>query len=165
MDENPERIPVIVAESYDLIARRVARRIAEIIHDRREAGRMPVLGLATGSTPIGVYRELIRMHREEGLDWSQVRTFNLDEYYPMSPDSVHSYHRFMWENLFDHVNIDPRNVYIPRGDLPRDGVNAHCRDYERAIADAGGREHDLIAASQVFRAENVIEPIAPTRVN
>ena len=148
MDENTERIPVIVAESYDLIARRVARRIAEIIRDRREAGRMPVLGLATGSTPIGVYRELIRMHREEGLDWSQVKAFNLDEYYPMSPDSVHSYRRFMWENLFDHVNIEPRNVHIPRGDLPRDAVDAHCRDYERAIADAGGIDFQILGIGQ-----------------
>lgn len=148
MDDNPERIPVIVTESYDAIATRVARRIAEIIRDRRDTGRVPVLGLATGSTPIGVYRELIRMHREEGLDWSQVKTFNLDEYYPMSPDSVHSYRRFMWENLFDHVNIDPRNVHILQGDLPRDAVNAHCRDYEQAIADAGGIDFQILGIGQ-----------------
>src|SRR5207247_6713335 len=103
--ENPERIPVVVAEAYDDLARRIARRMAEIIRERAAAGRGAVLGLATGSTPIGVYRELMRLHREEGLDWSQVVTFNLDEYYPMAPDSLHSYHRFMWENLFEHVNI------------------------------------------------------------
>ncbi len=148
MDENPERIPVIVSESYDLIAKRVARRIAEIIHGRGGAGRVPVLGLATGSTPIGIYRELVRMHREEGLDWSRVKTFNLDEYYPMLPDSVHSYHRFMWEHLFDHVNIDPRNVHIPRGDLPRDEIDDHCRDYERAIADAGGIDFQILGIGQ-----------------
>ncbi len=148
MVDNPERIPVIVVESYDAIATRVARRIAEIIRDRHDTGRIPVLGLATGSTPIGVYRELIRMHREEGLDWSRVKAFNLDEYYPMSPDSVHSYRRFMWENLFDHVNIDPRNVHIPQGDLPRDAVPAHCREYEEAIADAGGIDFQILGIGQ-----------------
>ncbi|HKQ20284.1 MAG TPA: 6-phosphogluconolactonase, partial [Candidatus Eisenbacteria bacterium] len=99
MRDGPERIPVQVGEEHDDIARLVANRIAETIRRRREAGHGAVLGLATGSTPIGVYRELVRMHRNEGLDWSGVRTFNLDEYYPMPPDSVHSYHRFMWENL------------------------------------------------------------------
>jgi len=116
MREAPERIPVVVAETYE----QLARRIAAVIRERAEAGRPAVLGLATGSTPIGIYRELIRLHREEGLDFSHVVTFNLDEYYPMSPGSLHSYHRFMWENLFDQVNVDPRNVHIPRGDLPRE---------------------------------------------
>jgi glucosamine-6-phosphate deaminase len=148
MDDNPERIHVVIPESYDALAKQVARRISEIIRDRREAGQVPVLGLATGSTPIGVYRELIRIHREEGLDWSQVRTFNLDEYYPMSPDSVQSYRRFMSENLFDHVNIDPQNVHIPRGDLPRDKVQAHCDDYEQAIADAGGIDFQILGIGQ-----------------
>ena len=148
MDESPERIPVIVAESYDLIAKLIARRIAEIIRNRREAGRTAVLGLATGSTPIGVYRELIRLHRDEGLDWSNVVTFNLDEYYPMSPDSPHSYHRFMWENLFHQVNIDPKNVHIPRGDLPREEIHAHCQGYEQAIAAAGGIDFQILGIGQ-----------------
>ncbi len=148
MPDNPERIPVVVAESYDVIAQRIARRIAEIIRRRREAGQRAALGFATGSTPIGVYRELIRMHREKGLDWSDVVAFNLDEYYPMSPDSLHSYHRFMWENLFEHVNIDPRNVHIPRGDLPRDEVHEHCADYEHAIADAGGIDFQILGIGQ-----------------
>ncbi len=148
MEENPERIPVIVADSYDLIARMVARRIAEVIRDADAAGRSAVLGLATGSTPIGVYRELIRMHLEEGLDFSRVRTFNLDEYYPMPPGSLHSYHRFMRENLFDHVNIDPRNVRVPRGDLPRDEIEAHAREYEQAILDAGGIDFLILGLGQ-----------------
>src|SRR5882672_10638037 len=116
--EGPERIPILVAETYDAIARRIAERIAEIVRDRRRAGTRAVLGLATGSTPIGIYRELIRMHREEGLDFSDVVTFNLDEYYPMRPDSIHSYHRFMRENLFNHINVRPENIHIPRGDVP-----------------------------------------------
>src|SRR5437867_8465222 len=119
-----ERVPVVIAE-YDEISRRIARRIADVINDKRKFGTHAVLGLATGSTPIGIYRELARLHREEGLDFSDVVTFNLDEYYPMRPDSLHSYHRFMRENLFEHVNIDPRNVHIPRGDIPRHRIEAH----------------------------------------
>jgi glucosamine-6-phosphate deaminase len=148
MRDIPERIPVVVEETYEAIARTIAQRIAGIIRSRRAAGSRAVLGLATGSTPIGVYRELIRLHREEGLDWSDVVTFNLDEYYPMAPGSLHSYHRFMWENLFDHVNVDRRNVHIPRGDVPREGIEAHCREYERAIAEAGGIDFQILGIGQ-----------------
>ncbi len=148
MQENPERIPVLVEETYDQIARRVARRIADLVRSRHEAGRKTVLGLATGSTPIGIYRELIRLHREEGLDFSGVVTFNLDEYYPMEPTSLHSYHRFMWENLFEHVNIEPRNVHIPRGDVPRGRIEEHALEYERAIEDAGGIDFQILGIGQ-----------------
>jgi glucosamine-6-phosphate deaminase len=148
MREIPEQIPTLVLDAYDDIARRVAGRIAELIRGPREAGPKVVLGLATGSTPVGIYRELIRLHREEGLDFSNVVTFNLDEYYPMAPDSLHSYHRFMWENLFEHVNIRPENVHIPRGDIPRDQIEAHCGDYERAIADAGGIDFQILGIGQ-----------------
>jgi glucosamine-6-phosphate deaminase len=146
--EGFERIPVFVADTYEDLAVGIARRMAEIVRARQREGVSPVLGLATGSTPIGVYRELIRLHRDEGLDFSNVVTFNLDEYHPMSPDSVHSYHRFMAENLFDHVNIDPRNVHIPRGDLPRSALEAHGRDYELAIAKAGGIDFQILGIGQ-----------------
>ena len=138
-----ERVPLVIVE-YDAIAERLARRIAEIITERRAAGSHAVLGLATGSTPIGIYRELIRMHREEGLDFSDVVTFNLDEYYPMKPDSIHSYHRYMWENLFSHINIRPENVHIPRGDVSRELVDDECVAYEQAIRDAGGIDLQLL---------------------
>src|SRR5688500_7684922 len=128
-----ERVPVVIAE-YDDIARIVALRIAEVIAHRRGEGRAPVLGLATGSTPIGVYRELIRMHRAGTLDFSDVVTFNLDEYYPMRPDSIHSYYRYMWENLFDHINIRPENVHIPNGAVPRDNLHAETEAYEERSA-------------------------------
>ena len=100
----PERIPAIVEADHLEIARRIAARIADLIRERNRGGRFAVLGLATGSTPIGVYRELIRLHREEKLDFSRVETFNLDEYFPMAADSVHGFRRFMWENFFEHVN-------------------------------------------------------------
>jgi glucosamine-6-phosphate deaminase len=144
MRETPERLPVTIADSYDALCRTVAERIAALI---RRPGPT-VLGLATGSTPVGIYRELIRMHRDLGLDWSRVVTFNLDEYFPMSPESLHSYHRFMWENLFEHVNISPENVHIPRGNLPRNAVEAHCAEYERRIADAGGIDFQILGIGQ-----------------
>ncbi|HEX2187249.1 MAG TPA: glucosamine-6-phosphate deaminase [Longimicrobiaceae bacterium] len=138
-----ERVPVVIVE-YDEIARTVAHRIAEVMRAKREAGGTPVLGLATGSTPIGIYRELIRMHREEGLDFSDVVTFNLDEYYPMDPESIHSYHRYMWENLFEHINVRRENVHLPRGDVPREEVEAHCEAYERAVRDHGGIDFQIL---------------------
>ena len=115
-----ERIRTVVVEDHDELGRLVANRIAGVVRTRRAAGKPTVLGLATGSTPIGVYRELIRMHREEGLSFSDVVSFNLDEYYPMDPGSIHSYHRFMWENLFGEIDIRRDNVHIPRGDVPRE---------------------------------------------
>src|SRR5262245_21679709 len=101
-----EKIRTIVVDDHEHIARLVANRIATLIREREAAGERAVLGLATGSTPIGVYRELIRMHREEGLSFRHVVSFNLDEYFPMAKDSIHSYQRFMWENLFSHIDID-----------------------------------------------------------
>jgi len=139
-----EKIRTIVVDDHEHIARLVANRIATLITEKQAAGERTVLGLATGSTPIGVYRELIRMHREEGLSFNDVITFNLDEYYPMRPDSIHSYHRFMWENLFAHIDISPRNVHIPRGDVPREDVDDECRRYEDAIARAGGIDFQIL---------------------
>ncbi len=110
-----ERIPTVVLDDPTELARTVAARIASVIREKTAAGGHAVLGLATGSTPVGVYRELIRMHRDEGLSFATVETFNLDEYYAVDPGSIHSYHRFMWENLFSHVDIDPGNVHIPDG--------------------------------------------------
>ncbi len=134
----------VVVHDYDDIGRLVAGRIAALLRARAAAGQRAVLGLATGSTPIGVYRELIRLHREEGLSFAHVVTFNLDEYYPMSPESMHSYHRFMWEHLFSHIDIDRANVHIPRGDVPREAVTEEARRYESLIRAAGGIDLQLL---------------------
>ena len=138
-----ERVAVQVLE-HDQIAMVLAGRIAALVRARAAEGRAAVLGLATGSTPIGIYRELIRLHAEEGLDFSHVVSFNLDEYYPMSPESIHSYHRYMWENLFAHINIRPENVHIPAGEVPREQVERYCRDYEAAIQAHGGIDFQLL---------------------
>ncbi|HEX2717539.1 MAG TPA: glucosamine-6-phosphate deaminase, partial [Gemmatimonadaceae bacterium] len=139
-----ERIRTIVVDDHEGIARLVASRIATLIREKAAANEIAVLGLATGSTPIGVYRELIRMHREEGLSFEHVVTFNLDEYYPMRPDSVHSYVRYMWENLFEHIDIPKENVHIPQGDVSRDRVDEQCRRYEDAIRRAGGIDFQIL---------------------
>ena len=139
-----ERIRTVIVDDHDDIGRLVAGRIVEVIRTTRAAGRRSVLGLATGSTPIGAYRELIRMHRDEGLSFADVIAFNLDEYYPMDPGSIHSYHRFMWENLFSQLDIPSTSVHIPRGDVRRDEVELECRRYEEAIRAAGGIDLQLL---------------------
>lgn len=144
MPQGTERIEVVIVESHLDIARKVASRVAEVILEKQERGEPAVLGFATGSTPVGVYRELIRRHLEDGLSFRRVLAFNLDEYYPMDPESPHSYHRYMRENFFGHVDIDPANVHIPRGDIPRDMVESHCREYEQAIRDAGGIDFQIL---------------------
>src|SRR5690554_1091202 len=98
-----ERVPVLIFEQPDQMSYQVARRIANLIDEHRAVGQNFVIGLPTGSTPIGVYQHLIRMHREEGLDLSNVVTFNLDEYYPVDPKSLQSLNRYIRENFFDHV--------------------------------------------------------------
>src|SRR5919197_1855566 len=139
-----ERIRTLVVDDHEHIARLVANRIATLVREKDAAGEMAVLGLATGSTPIGVYRELIRKHREEGLSFRHVVTFNLDEYYPMPKESIHSYHRFMWENLFSHIDIRPENVHIPEGSIPRERVEEFCRRYEDQMARAGGIDFQIL---------------------
>ncbi|HAI12790.1 MAG TPA: glucosamine-6-phosphate deaminase [Phycisphaerales bacterium] len=139
-----ELVPATVFKSSVEVNKAVALEIAELIRKRNEAGQTCVLGLATGSTPVGVYDELIRMHQEEGLSFANVVTFNLDEYYPMQPDELQSYNRFMAEHLFDHVDIPSQNVNIPDGTVSPDKVHAYCRAYERKIDDMGGIDLQLL---------------------
>jgi len=109
-----------------------ARVAARLVREKPDA----VLGLATGSTPLLLYKELIRLHNEEGLDFSRVTTFNLDEYVGLPADHEQSYHRFMQENLFAHININPENIHIPDG--MAENIPVFCAAYEQAISDAGG---------------------------
>src|SRR5438105_14889458 len=139
-----ERIGTLVVPDHDDLAALLADRIVETVRREVAAKGRCVLGLATGSTPLGVYRELIRRHRAGEVDLSRVVTFNLDEYYPMPPDSPHSYRRYMWENLFAHVDIRPEHVHIPDGSVPRERLAEHCDAYERAIAEAGGIDLQLL---------------------
>lgn len=133
-----ERIPCRVFRLSRDASKAVAHQIAALIRSRAAEGRNCVLGLATGSTPVSVYNELVRMHQQEGLSFQQVQTFNLDEYYPMQPEELQSYVRFMNEHLFDHVNIPRENIHIPDGTIAETDVKDYCRRYEEAIAEVGG---------------------------
>ncbi len=139
-----ERIPASVFRSPSAASRSVALEIADLIRARAAEGRKAVLGLATGSTPTGVYEELIRLHCEEGLSFANVVTFNLDEYWPMEPRSLQSYRRFMDEHLFDHVDIDPSNTHVPDGTIPMERVEEYCAWYEQRIREAGGLDLQLL---------------------
>jgi len=122
----------------------VAEMIASLIREREKEGRHCVLGLATGSTPTRVYAELVRMHKEEGLSFKHVYTFNLDEYYPMQPDALQSYVRFMNEHLFNHIDIPRDHIHIPDGTLPKDKIAAFCNEYENRIDELGGIDVQIL---------------------
>ena len=123
---------VIICRNYEEMSKAAAHEVAQLLNTKPNA----VLGLATGSTPVGMYQELVRMHKQEGLDFSQVTTFNLDEYVGLSPTHDQSYHYFMNENLFKHINIPPQNIHIPSG-TTRNHL-AFCEWYERRIKECGG---------------------------
>ena len=139
-----QRVPVTVYDQPGDASRAVAREIAELIQSRARVGKTTVLGLATGSTPVAVYDELIRLHREEGVSFKTVIAFNLDEYWPIQPDALQSYRRFMREHLFDHVDIPADAIHIPDGTLPREQVAAACVRYEEMIREAGGIDLQLL---------------------
>lgn len=133
-----EKIPTFIFDNAPSAAAALAAEVRDLIVKRKAEGRPVVLGLATGSTPVPFYRELIRLHREEGLSFADVITFNLDEYYGLSRDHRESYFRFMQEQLFAHIDLKPENIHLPDGTVPLDGVFAHCAAYEAAIEAAGG---------------------------
>jgi glucosamine-6-phosphate deaminase len=139
-----ERIPLVIFSQPKVAARQVAGEIAALIREREHEGRYAVLGLATGSTPIFVYQELVRLHREEGLSFANVITFNLDEYYPITPDQAQSYHHFMRQHLFDHVDLDPKRAHMPDGTVTRADAADACAEYEELITRAGGIDFQLL---------------------
>src|SRR6185436_4221617 len=139
------KIPTLVFPSSAGASRHVALMIESLIRQNNSANRPTVLGLATGSTPVGLYRELIRLHKEAGLDFSRVITFNLDEYFPMAPDDLHSYKLWMHETFFKHINIDhERNIHIPDGMTPTQHVEEYCARYEQMIRRSGGIDLQIL---------------------
>jgi glucosamine-6-phosphate deaminase len=139
-----EKLPVTVYTNPQEASIAVAERIAKLIRDKDKKGEKTILGLATGVTPIAVYAELVRLHKEDGLSFKNVVTFNLDEYYPMQPASAQSYVRFMNEHLFDHVDIDKKNINIPDGTLSKDKIPAFCLAYEQKITKLGGLDLQIL---------------------
>ena len=139
-----ERIPTTIFDDSEKASKAVALEIAALIRQKAKENKPAVLGLATGSSPKKVYQELIRMHKEEGLSFKNVITFNLDEYHPMEPDSVQSYVRFMKEQLFDQIDIPVTNYHLPDGTLPIEKIPEFCKDYEDKIEKLGGLDFHLL---------------------
>ncbi|MDC8002684.1 glucosamine-6-phosphate deaminase [Aureisphaera galaxeae] len=139
-----EKIHNVIFNSSLEASALVAREIAELIRKKQQKGQLCVLGLATGSSPIKVYEELVRMHREEELSFANVITFNLDEYYGMDPGNIQSYYYFMHEHLFNHVDIPPENVNIPDGRVAAEDLRQYCLDYEAKIKEVGGLDFQLL---------------------
>ena len=137
-------VNVVIFPTSAAASKQIAIEIRDLIRKRAAEGRMAVLGLATGRTPLHLYAELVRMHRVEELSFSNVVTFNLDEYQGLDPLHPQSYRTFMQENLFDHVDILPANIHIPSGNLAPGEVASYCQGYEAAIADAGGIDLQIL---------------------
>nr|WP_269237785.1 glucosamine-6-phosphate deaminase [Flavobacterium flavigenum] len=133
-----ENIGTVVYENSVIASKSVANEIANLIREKQAQKQLCVLGLATGSSPKSLYAELVRLHKEEGLSFQNVVSFNLDEYYPMEPDSINSYVRFMKELLFNHVDILPENIHIPDGTLSKEAIGDYCTEYESKIEALGG---------------------------
>jgi len=128
----------LIRPDYNAICIEGARIVAELVRKKPDC----ILGFATGSSPLGLYQELIRMHQEEGLDFSKVTTFNLDEYVGLPPGHDQSYHFFMWENLFKHINVNPGYVHLPAG--MADDVEEHCEWYDKRIDEVGGLDLQIL---------------------
>jgi glucosamine-6-phosphate deaminase len=129
---------VIIKSTYEEMSAAAAQKVARLLNTKPNA----VLGMATGSTPLGLYQQLVRLHREEGLDFSQVTTFNLDEYVGLRPDHPQSYHYFMHENFFQHVNVPKQNIYIPSGNTSN--YRAFCAWFEQRIEECGGIDLQIL---------------------
>jgi glucosamine-6-phosphate deaminase len=130
----------VIAKNYDKLSERAAEIVAEQINKKPDS----VLGLATGTTVIGMYKNLVQIYNEGQVDFSQVKTFNLDEYWPMKKTNVQSYHYFMKTLFFDHVNIKPENIHIPDGELEKDPISQFCKHYEEEIRKVGGVDLQIL---------------------
>ena len=139
-----ERINTIIHENSQEASYYVAQEIISLVTQRQKEGKKMVLGLATGSTPIKVYDYLVQAHKEQGVSFSNVISFNLDEYFPMNAESIHSYVRFMREHLFDHLDIPAHQINIPDGQQNKESVRAYCQNYEKKIIDAGGIDIQIL---------------------
>ncbi|HEY4062026.1 MAG TPA: glucosamine-6-phosphate deaminase [Puia sp.] len=144
MVDSFEKIPVKIFSSLEEGSRFIGKEIAKLIREKEARGEKAVLGLATGSSPKSLYAELVRLHREEKLSFRNVVTFNLDEYYPIDNDALQSYNRFMKEQLFSKVDIDPKQCHIPNGQWKKENIKQHCIEYEQLIEQAGGIDLQIL---------------------
>jgi len=143
-----ERVPTYIYAESSEASLAVANEIATLIISKQRRDKKCVLGLPTGSTQIGIYEELVRLHKEEGLSFKNVITFNIDEYYPISAQSIHSYRQYMEQHLFSHIDILPENINIPDGTITLESVHDYCREYEKKINEVGGIDLLLLGIGQ-----------------
>lgn len=143
-DTRFEKIHNVIFDSSQGASIIVANEIADLIRNKNDQNKPCILGLATGSSPIKVYEELVRMHKEESLSFANVITFNLDEYYPMDKNNIQSYFHFMHEHLFNHIDILPENTNIPDGKISTEDLYQYCIDYEMKIKSVGGIDFQLL---------------------
>jgi glucosamine-6-phosphate deaminase len=144
MVDSFEKIPVEIFPTPKEGSQYAAQEIANLIKQKQQEGKQCVLGLATGSTPLSMYKELVRLHKEEGLSFKNVITFNLDEYFPIARNAFQSYWSFMHRHLFDHIDINPQNIHIPNGELSKEEAKQHCIEYEQLIDHAGGLDLQIL---------------------
>jgi glucosamine-6-phosphate deaminase len=144
MVDSFEKIPVNIYPSATDGSRYVAEEIAKLIREKAQKKEKCVLGMATGGTPIDLYAELVRMHKEEGLSFKNVITFNLDEYYPIEKHAFQSYWSFMHRHLFNHIDIDPANIHIPNGSWPKEEIKKYCAQYEAELETIGGIDLQIL---------------------
>lgn len=138
------KIPISIYENQIEASNYVAQRIATLIKQKQETGQKAVLGLATGNTPVLLYKELVRLHQQEDLSFHNVVTFNLDEYFPMHATNSNSYITFMHNNLFNHVNILQEHIHIPNGMITYSDIPDYCQSYEQSIASFGGLDLQIL---------------------
>ena len=139
-----ERIHTVIFDNKKSGELLVAKEIKKIIEKNNKKSKKTVLGLATGSSPKGIYKLLIDFHKNENLSFKNVITFILDEYYGLEKDHTQSYHKFMDDNLFNHIDIDVKNINIPHGKIDKKSIDNHCKDYEKKIKSCGGIDLSLI---------------------
>lgn len=139
-----EKIPTAIYDNSQIASKEIASQIVDLVKEQNAKNETTVLGLATGSSPVKLYDELVRLHQEDNVSFKNVITFNLDEYYPMHPESLQSYVRFMREHLFDHIDIPEENINIPDGTLDEEEVAEYCHNYEQKIKDAGGIDIQIL---------------------
>lgn len=144
-------LQINVFDTASEASKSVAQEIAKTIQLKEQSGQKCVLGLATGSTPKSVYAELIRMHKEDGLSFKNVVTFNLDEYYPMNPNTLQSYHKFMYDYLFSEIDIPSEHIHIPDGMLKEEEISTFCQSYEAKIEELGGLDIQLLGIGRTDR--------------
>ena len=172
-----EKIPVSIFDNDKNASVFVAREISNLIRQKQKEGTTCVLGLATGSTPKTLYGELIKLHKNEGLSFKNVITFNLDEYYPIEPEALQSYNRFMKVHLFNHIDIDPTNTHVPDGTIEKADVRSYAATYEKKIELAGGIDLQILGIILVLMSQDqaviqvrglwplIIQHVLPMRMN